>query len=484
MTSPALRINPAPRLGLLHRARLNYADTLLLVAVVVVVTGVMVVTAMTIGKKSLWLDEAESAWNARHTLSGLLDIIVQRNAPQSAYFLLLHVWTKLGSGEAMLRLPSYVGAAAALGLAYLVGRRLLGHRAGLVTAGLLGTNAYFIQQAQEARSYGLLLAVALLSTYLLLKAESQPAALTCAAFTLTSVVAVYLHPLYVLVAASQGAAVLFLANRTARRRLLVSIFLVVVLSIPLFILVNSQHARGFLWNPPRPDTVSQVMLPLVRLAGGSAISLVFLAVASAAGLLLGGPPRWSKVLLLSWLLLPMAVLLTSSLTVQPIWLDRYLFVCLPPLTMLAASGIVQLRSGPVMVAALALAAVLSSANLIGWFQGDPKEGWREAATYVRAQLRPGDDVLILPENLTVAYGYYDPADVRFTESVQPDASPNPQLAGALMQHPRLWVVDDNCRLSEHGAAVTAAIGELFRPASTRKFEGLYCTIEVSEQIRG
>lgn len=118
------------------------------------------------GVKSLWLDEAYSAYQAeREELA--TPVFVERPHPP-LYYTLLHHWVRLaGDGEMALRLPSAAASVAGIGVLYLLARTLTSRQAALLAAALLALSPLDQWYAQEARMhifvtlFGLLYALAL-----------------------------------------------------------------------------------------------------------------------------------------------------------------------------------------------------------------------------------------------------------------------------------------------------------------------------------
>src|SRR2546425_3307417 len=109
-----------------------------------------------LGAKSGWLDEAESVAHARLGVRSLLHVLDGGDPNMGLYYVLLHFWIRIfGESESAVRGLSVLFGVLAVPAIYLVGARLFGRAAGLVAALLLAVNAFFIQYAQEARSYSL-----------------------------------------------------------------------------------------------------------------------------------------------------------------------------------------------------------------------------------------------------------------------------------------------------------------------------------------
>ncbi|MER6594399.1 glycosyltransferase family 39 protein, partial [Micromonospora purpureochromogenes] len=177
----------------------------------------LIVGLYDIGHAQPWRDELATWSAAARPLGDLLRLTGTVDAATGPYYLLMHGWVRLfGDSATALRLPSALAMAGAAGLTAVLGRWLLGTRAGLL-AGLLlavlpGTSRY----AQEARPYALASLFAVLATLLLVAALCRPGwtrwagyAAAVAALGLTHLLALTLlaaHAAVVLVAWWRGPA--------------------------------------------------------------------------------------------------------------------------------------------------------------------------------------------------------------------------------------------------------------------------------------
>lgn len=124
-----------------------------------------------IGSASFWRDEAATLTATKRSLPEMIRMLGHVDAVHGTYYLVMWPLAHLfGQSEFVMRLPSAIAmAAAAFGTA-VIGRRLVGWQtgllAGLVFAALPMTSRY----GQEARSYALVTAVAVLASYLLVRA--------------------------------------------------------------------------------------------------------------------------------------------------------------------------------------------------------------------------------------------------------------------------------------------------------------------------
>ena len=117
---------------------------------------------------------------ARLDWFNFLRILWRREMNMVLYYLLLRGWLHLGDSVAFIRGLSVIFAVAAIPAIFLLGRKLLGTRFGLVSALLLSVNAFQVRYAQEARSYSLSCAAGhhfdLLSSHHLAAIETGPEA--------------------------------------------------------------------------------------------------------------------------------------------------------------------------------------------------------------------------------------------------------------------------------------------------------------------
>ncbi|MGN9916995.1 glycosyltransferase family 39 protein [Micromonospora palomenae] len=341
-----------------------------------------------IGHAQPWRDEL-ATWSAvTRPLGDLLRLTGTVDAATGPYYVLMHGWVRIfGDSATALRLPSALAMAGAAGLTAVLGRWLLGTRAGLL-AGLLfavlpGTSRY----AQEARPYALASLFAVLATLLLVAALRRPAwtrwagyATAVAALGLTHLLALTLlaaHAAVVLVAWWRGPTAAGLApppapaaglnpppanpadreptadlpapahdrNGTADRRngtadpdgrlpvrWMLAVLPALALLTPLLLTARGQRSRQLDWVEPAR------LADLAALPGGVAQSSV------VGGLLVGlaalGAVLAGRRALLPGLcvLLPVLLVFVGALVVA-LWVPRYLGFTVPFASVLAGAAL-------------------------------------------------------------------------------------------------------------------------------------------------
>ncbi|HEY9651027.1 MAG TPA: glycosyltransferase family 39 protein, partial [Coleofasciculaceae cyanobacterium] len=104
------------------------------------------------------------------TVVGLLKGLVGVEPHPPLFYLSQHFWLRLfGNSEVAARSLGALLSVGAIGSAYGLGRRLLGHQGGLLFAALLGINDYYLFHSLNVRMYGSLVLWTILSAWSLLE---------------------------------------------------------------------------------------------------------------------------------------------------------------------------------------------------------------------------------------------------------------------------------------------------------------------------
>ena len=138
------------------------------------------------------------------------------------------------------------------------------------------------------------------------------------------------------------------------------------------------------------------------LAGGRWV--IALVAFVGAVLLAARAERWKGVLVVGWLALPLVAAAAVS-TRHPMFLDRYLIVVVPAVSLCAAYLLSQAPGwwGAVAVAAVCLWAL---GPVVQWYRAPFPEDWRSAAAYVDTNRANGDHLLVTSDFLALVAGYY------------------------------------------------------------------------------
>ena len=462
-----------------------------------------------LGRRSLWFDEALTAWVAGLPTAELWDVVGKRSANLGLYYLLMDGWTAVaGTGEVALRAPSVAGAVATVPLVAVLGRRLYGGAVTWLAPVLLVLNAFFVSLAQEARPYALLALGAAASSYLFVAGIERPTRGRWAAYALVTAAAVYLHAFAVLLPLAHASSLLLLPpRRIPWRHVLGAGALAGAIVAPLAVVSLTQGGDLVSWIPPL--SASRLLRFGVNLAGSAtrpgavahvhlAVTIGLVAIAAVAATARPGPEglaRWRTGFAVMWLVVPLGSILVISL-VRPLLVDRYLVGSSPALALVAAWGITRIRPRPAAIAAGAAAAV-TGALLVAALHSSPlpKEDWRAAAQHLGDRAAPGDAVYVsgsfgLPglELPLISLEYY-------RDRVEPPVPGPLRTAGELIATlrgggapsptGRVWVVvAGEPELRARGPEIAAALRDAgYLPGELRWFPGRYSPIAVSEWVR-
>ena len=156
---------------------------------------------------AFFADELSTYYVVRdHGLGEVVDFVrsAQEQTPP-LYFVLAWAADQLGHDSWLMRLPSLLAGLALIPLVYLLGRRTVGRAAGLLGAVLATFAPFLVFYATEARSYGVALLLATLSTLALVTALQTRSRRWWVVYALASCLAMYTHYTTVFVLFAQAA---------------------------------------------------------------------------------------------------------------------------------------------------------------------------------------------------------------------------------------------------------------------------------------
>ncbi len=384
----------------------------------------------TLSSRSLWLDEAYSAWFAALPLRELWTDVPLYETHPPFYYTMLKGWTGLfGTAEWGLRSLS-VFASVLTVLSVAISGRLLrldgkGEAATLIAGLLLAANAGNIFFAQQARPYALetlTATLAIISSVALYRAMAAqlpgkfrvtPLLTPAIALAASGGVTLWLHNTAVFIAFGiwVGLCLSILLFLPGRRMTSLGIAVgagVAALAIwapylPMYFW-QSQHFAGlsFWVTTSRQDLVSAWIL-----ASGGDIPAATAAILAAIGwFALWRVDRPTALNLLVVLFLPLSMVLAISFTVKPIYISR-LFEWLAPLAMLlVAVGIVGVWKNAAVKAFVLAGFLALSAMDVARGYTHIVEDPRRMAEDIAAVAQAGDVVVAAPSELSVELIYY------------------------------------------------------------------------------
>lgn len=405
-----------------------------------------------LGRPGMWADELATWGAARMPLGDMLRMLGEVDAVDGLYYLAMNLWIRVaGDSEFALRFPSVLAMAAAAGLLAVLGRRLVSYRAGLV-AGLAFTLVPAASRyAQEARVYPFVILGAVVATLLMDRILRRPSKRLLIGYAVTVALMGLLHILAILIVAAHGVvALLFLwrARRPVFWRWFLAASLGVLPVLPLIALSIGQTGQVS-WIPE--SSVRTVIALPEKLTSAAAVGGFLVALA-----VLAYSRRRSSVLVLSWLVVPPAVLFVAAQFHELFWY-RYLLFTMPALVLAAGITLARAKLVPIVAGLVALAALGANINLFYRWPDGHEHDTRGVGALIAAEYRPGDAVAyalhepVVPWEARDVVARYVPADrrprdafalvgQRAGDNFLAEECPDDQLVRCLADAPRVWVV--------------------------------------------
>ncbi|HEY5318027.1 MAG TPA: glycosyltransferase family 39 protein [Solirubrobacteraceae bacterium] len=438
--APAIRTELRPTLpgvaGAPRRAALDRGRLLDLAVVAVPCAIAALLAFYDITARSLWLDEAASVAIASQHGVALWHAIEHDGGNMLAYYALLHVVIGLfGDGALVIRFASALATAATVAMACQLARRLFDRRVAVAAGLLAAVSLPLIYWGQDARSYALMIAfitASFLAFVALVDAgqgrsdgDASHSRLAWLAYVVSTVLAAYMSFEAVLIVPAQLLSLAWIQQRPLRP-IISALATSAVCCLPLLVLAERRGSSQLFWVPKPSHTQLHQMLeallssslqpnfhitstgtPLLLFTGALLLAAAAVIVTSLMGQ--GGGDRrasWPQVLVLCWLVVPVALSLLESYLVQPITLPRAALVSLPAVSILLAWAAMH-RRVPRLLGLSVIGAVLALRALqLAPSYGTSPENWRAASAHVLAAARPGDCIAFYPSDGRQAFSYY------------------------------------------------------------------------------
>ncbi|MER6950467.1 glycosyltransferase family 39 protein [Nonomuraea sp. NPDC000554] len=424
-----------------------------------------------LGVPSLWRDESVSALAARMSLADLRRLLADIDTVHALYYVLLRPFAALGGPpEVPFRLLSVVAfTAAAFGVAAL-GQRLAGPVAGLSGGLFYALTPIADRYAQEARSYALVSAVAVLSTWLLVRLVDRPTPWLHVGYAASLALLGWLHLYAVLLVPAH----LVAAWLAGRRSALLSAAGAGVALLPLVAIAAGQRDAQVFWLHA-PGLKEVAAFPVEVAGSWPAAALLF-------GLALWG--TWRVPVVTLWAVVPVVLSMAIS-QVQPIYHPRYVLFAVPGLALLAGIGAEALlrRWWPavtVPVAVLAFA-VLTYGTQVALREPNARpDDLRSLAAALAAEERPGDRVLFVPQRYRLFVAVYGEPYERLVDLTRAPGAAEPRTAAELGQAlagaERVWLVSPRIGPRYADDERYLALKKRLKPGRTRTFGSIHLTL--------
>lgn len=375
-----------------------------------------------LGSFSIARDEGFSTSTSLRSWPALIKLSVHTETNAWLYALVLKAWSALGTSLTVLRLLSVLAFAATVPLVAVLARRLFNDRVAAVAAVLTALNGSLLMQGQLIRGYPFAVACAVAATIAFASEVRSPSRSALVWWVVLGVAGAQFHIYTFLVCAGHVVSLLFLpaADRRIVRRL-GALAVGIAVMLPVAYAISTHDEGQGLYKLDR-EAVFNVLnvfagrAGLLGLAGFGAGGLYLLVMAVrprraeiARALDLPAVDRWPYALVAALVAVPAALLLAASLVSYPTFVGRYLLFSVPALVIgvavlidrLLAVGGARRSLAVVGVAALTVTAV---AGTVSW-RTAKTENWTGAASYVFAQSRSTDRIIVANDVVRLFFEY-------------------------------------------------------------------------------
>jgi mannosyltransferase len=384
----------------------------ILVFVLLVALGLRIYA---LSDKEMWYDEAFAVLYAEKEPGSIVYGTVTPVGGAAAdihpllYYFFLHAWMGIGQSPFIVRFPSVVFGLVSICFVFRIATELFDAKAGLLAAILAAISPFHIWYSQEARMYGLLCVLSLLSIYLFIKAIKTGEWRDWIGFGLATGAALYAHNLAFLIVVALDLVVLLRRRWDVLRQLMVAHLVSLLLFLPWLLLVPGQFAKVhqaywiprpgptelvrtlivFTFNLPGPDWA----LPLTLF-----FSLLLLALTLYRLLRVASPSRagrsWANGLCLSLSFVPLLTMFAIS-QIKAVYVERALLASALLYDVTVARAMLRNRLPRLVIISLIPVPLLLAASL--WYQynyaGFPRSPFREANAYLRERYVAGDVIV-------------------------------------------------------------------------------------------
>ncbi|QUR67416.1 hypothetical protein F6B93_10200 [Mycobacterium spongiae] len=362
------------------------------------------------GRPSLWFDEgATISASASRTLPELWRLLGHIDAVHGLYYLLMHGWFAIfPPTEFWSRVPSALAIGGAAAGVVVFARQFSGRPTALCAGAIFAILPRVTWAGIEARSSALSVAAAVWLTVLLVVAVRHHRLWRWPLYALVLMLSILVSINLVLLVLVHAAMMPLLANRGARKSPVIWWAITTAAALGAmtpFIM----FAHGQVWQVRWISGLNRnLFLDVVhRQYFDHSVPFAILAgltlVAAVAARLTGAKcPRGDtrRLLLASaaWIVIPTAVVLIYSATVEPIYYPRYLILTTPAAAVVLAVCIVTMaRKASIVTAVVVLFALAAFPNYLFTQRGPyAKEGWdySQVADVISAHAAPGDCLLV------------------------------------------------------------------------------------------
>jgi 4-amino-4-deoxy-L-arabinose transferase-like glycosyltransferase len=468
-----------------------------------------------IDQQSFWIDEVASL-KAASPQESFFSSAIWNNGQGPLYFALLHIWMAAGHTELVVRSLSTFLGAVSLCLTYAVGLRLVNRKVAAVGTLLFATSPFFIWYSQETRYITLAVATSLLSMYSFYTAASAGSFKLWLSYAVATTAALLAFVPNVFLVFAQGLYLLLSRRARSSLRKWLAWQTAVGLIFGTWLLISygglsvgmagGRRSMEIALNPVPLETgtlreLSAEVVPYTFFAFSSGfsigpsveelhlsrelpvllkdhLSIVPLALLFGTLFLVGVVELCRKtdvgVLLLLWLVIPIAGVIILASTTNVAYNVRYVCAALPAYIFILAAAIATFRRRA-KVAVLAAVFSLNGVSLANHYFNPryAKADSRGAARYLESAAHPRDRILGVGNMAALAYYYKGGSPFTLIDSRRKsEVALVEDLRQIAKDHDRLWLVEIRPWETDPQGKVTAALDNLAHRSEHKKFPGV------------
>lgn len=379
--------------------------------------------------ESLRLDEAQSVWQASHTLEFIKDYML-KNVHLPLHNTLLHVWIKLfGGSEVSVRFLSAIFGILNIPAIYALSSRILGKRRALFTAFIASVSPFLVWYSREIRMYSLLFFVTTLSYYFYLKILKSSGRSSYIFYILVNIAGIYTHYFFMVVLLIQGLFFLFywkVNNGSDKvKKIQTSIYLLIaqyiqlIAFLPWLQLLIKEHGEGaYAPSLDKPNSFN-IVLSFFEFTFGyqpESYTSFFLSLWPVFILLAFiflnkrkiNPVSPEIMLAILGTFLPVLLIYFVSITYRPVYLTRYLTPVVPLFLVVLTWFLTEMtgKIRTILISVFLLVIVLSLLSQFFNPANPAKEHYKEAVDFVDQNATLRDIVVISPPYTLYPIKYY------------------------------------------------------------------------------
>lgn len=378
-------------------------------------------------KQGIRLDEAQSIWQTSRDLPGVLSTIA-KDVHVPLYFVSLHYWEVVfGTDLITIRLFSLIFFLLSIPAIFYLAKSAYSTRVAYGSALLVSVSPFLQWYGSEARMYSLLLLFTIVSHFLFIKLWKSPSSLSWFGFGLVTILGLSTHFFFSFVVLVQ--LFFYLTHRDLFRASAVWKFTFVGLTATVCggaWLVYRYIAGAGLSNPAlsKPTSFDFFNVFSNFFIGFQTDALNTFALSLWPLLVLVAftfiskrkehEPETSYFLFASFTPIVLAFLVSTFW--QPLFLSRYLIICLPSLYVLVVYFLSSYKGkmGDFAISALVFSMLMMLAIQAGETKSPVKENYKSAVEYVSLRAKPSDIFVVSAPFITYPVEFYYNGKARLT----------------------------------------------------------------------